>query len=183
MCPTSPPLPAGSHTHIFSPCPKALGPPCTLGFKCSEIMGSILVLFVVLVLSLKLWVLIWHSAARRTIADASKSRHNNTQQKQQSLVQNSCLFSFPIYLASCLVRHNTIFSDCFWLVQHIPVLNPLPEFKSHCLQKACKGELINCALSWGGDPCQQAVYGSQDGAKWIPVPPLLQGAVDMIAAD
>lgn len=146
-------------------------------------MGSILVLFVVFVLSLKLRVLIWHSAARRTIADASKSRHNNTQQKQKSLVQNSCLFSFPIYLASCLVRHNTIFSDCFWLVQHIPVLNPLPEFKSHCLQKACKGELINCALSWGGDPCQQAVYGSQDGAKWIPVLPLLQGAVDMIAAD
>lgn len=80
---------------------------------------------------------------------------------------------FISHLFRHLGRHNTILSNCFWLVQHISVLNPPLERKSHCLQKLCEGELINCELPRGCDLCQQAVYDSQNGFKWIPVlPPL-----------
>jgi len=62
-----------------------------------------------------------------------------------------------------LGRRDTIFSSCFWLVQHISVLNPLPERESQRLRKLCEGELINCELPRGSDLCQQAGGDSQDG--------------------
>lgn len=123
---------------------------------------------------------VWHSIGNKGWCIKNADIQHTAQVAKLS---SKCMAIFISHLFRHLGRHNTIFWNCFWLVQHIPVLNPLLERQSHCLQKLCQGELINCELPCGCDLCQQAVYDSQNVFKWIPVLLLLWEAVDMVAVD